>query len=94
MPPTSRAHKHLQELMALLDQALPGDTHRALRTTLRDRGTAACALARLGNEQEMLPDLTAMQDAASQIDPEAEKGSALADVRRLIDATLEELRGH
>lgn len=92
--PTARAHKLLQEMMDLLDQALPGDAYRELRTTLRDRGTSACAYARLGTEQEMEHDLTTMREAAARVEDDAAQGSRIAELRRLIDTSLAELRGH
>ncbi|MEX2273281.1 MAG: hypothetical protein WD690_17550 [Vicinamibacterales bacterium] len=92
--PTSRAHKILQDLMGMLDRALPDDSQRQLKATLWEQGTSACAFARLGADEAMEQDLRAMQAATAAAKPEGEKSAALAELRRLIDASLAEVRGH
>jgi hypothetical protein len=92
--PSSRAHKLVQDLMERLDQALPGDAHRGLKDTLRDRGASACAFARLGTEEQMGDDLRAMQAALSDAPAGSDEAGRIAELKTLIDASLEELRGH
>lgn len=92
--PVSRAHKLLQELLASLDRALPGASQKALKDRLMDRGTTACALARLGTADELIDDLTAMRAELSESATEGADDAAIGGLRRLIDACLAELRGH
>lgn len=92
--PCGEAHKHLQQFMTELASKLPGEPMRDVKRTLVERGTAACAHARLGRVDDMTAELRVMQTLLSQVQASDADAQGVDDLRRLLELSASGIRGH
>ena len=85
-----RAHEHLKAAMALIDAEFRAPGLKDLRARLIERGTVACANARLRRGADMRADLQVMLDAALEIPLGQADETSVLRLRRLIQTALSE----
>ena len=67
---------------------------RDIKRTLVERGTAACAHARLGRADEMTADLRVMETTLAQVQASDAAAHGVDELRRLLELSASEIRGH
>ena len=84
----ARAHELLQAAMALLDAGFRAPELRPLRANLIERGTVACANARLRRLGDLRQDLEQMLDEAAKLPASDDDDNSVARLQRLIQSAL------
>lgn len=91
LPPNddcARAHQILQTVMTLLDGGFRSPELRAVRGRLIDRGTVACAHARLGRHDDLRAALEAMMADAETLPDQEGDDHAASRLQALVRAAL------
>ena len=84
----ARAHELLQTAMTLLDGGFRAPELRPIRASLIERGTVACANARLRRQGDLRNDLQQMLDEAQKLPATSEDDKSVLRLQRLIRSAL------